>query len=83
MHLYNQQLVERRDKCFKGLIDLQIERRKVLGKINTQDKDLRMQEQDDIEAARQIRSQASDFVEVSLEEWDSQTNLYRQLTQAG
>ena len=42
MESYRQELNKRRDKCFKALVDLQIERRVMLGKVNAKDKNLRM-----------------------------------------
>ena len=45
-------LESERDKVFKKMIDLQVERRVILSKVNIQDKSLRLMQQSDLQACR-------------------------------
>lgn len=79
---HRQHLQNERDKAFQKLIDLQVERRIMLGKVNIQDKSVRLLQQSDMQECRQIRGAAHDQVAAALAEWEQDSQLYHNLMAA-
>ena len=65
-------LKQRRDKCFMALVDLQSERRVMLGEVN---KNELMQQQRDMLALKRIRMEPHKKQEDEMMQWDEQTQL--------
>lgn len=69
-------LTQRRDRCFQALIDLQVDRRKLLGKINYDEKTCLKQQYSDMAQVKEMRMEPHLIIEEAIESWQEQSQLY-------
>ena len=65
---YKESLVKRRDKCFQALVDLNVDRRIMLGKVG-ENRDILTQQYMDEERRNRARMAPHAVVDETLEDW--------------